>query len=99
MQVYKFDLFDLHPFLSATIQFWSDPILLGVLNCLIGIQYPLSKMMFRIFLEDFDNEFNMLTNSFEGESHIDFCAQCIRMALTGGGGRGAGVGALKVYAL
>ena len=57
-------------------------------------------MMFRIFLENFNNEFNMLTNSFEGKSHVDLCAQCVRMALTGSGGvGGAGVGALKVYAL
>ena len=72
-------------------------------------------MMFRIFLENFNNEFNMLTNSFEGKSHVDLCAQCVRMALTGsggvggggtkgppgggGGGGGGGVGALKVYAL
>ena len=42
----------------------------------------------------------MLTNSFEGKSHVDLCAQCVRMALTGSGGvGGAGVGALKVYAL
>ena len=40
MQVYKFDLFDPHPSLSVTIQFWSDPIILGVLNWLTGIQYP-----------------------------------------------------------